>query len=252
LQREPAFNVPGIIVGLIAILGAIHFVRAYLLTPDQDQLMLALMAFDPIRYESSILPGYVLPGGFGAEIWTFFTYALIHGSWVHYGVNMIWFLPFGSALARRFGPWRFMGFFVATAVAGAFAHLAAYAGQNAPVVGASAAISGTMAGAMRFAFQPGGPLHFLRSGDDTDYRVPALPLSGVFRDPRVLIFLGVWFGINFLFGATSLSAGTGLGTGAIVAWQAHIGGFVAGLVLFAWFDPAPETPQFDDFDAMRH
>ncbi len=252
MQREPAFNVPAIIVGLIAILGAIHLVRVYLLTPSQDELFVALMMFDPIRYEPSILPGYVLPGGFGAEVWTFFTYSLIHASWFHYGVNMIWFLPFGSAVARRFGPWRFMGFFAVTAVAGAFAHLAAYAGQNAPVVGASAAISGTMAGAMRFAFQPGGPLHFGRSGGDADFRVPALSLGGVLRDPRVLIFLGVWFGINFLFGVTSLPAGTGLGAGEVVAWQAHIGGFVAGLILFSWFDPAPEVPQFDDFDAMRH
>jgi membrane associated rhomboid family serine protease len=241
LQREPAFNVPAVIVGLIAILAAIHFVRVYLLTPSQDELMLGLMVFDPIRYEASLLPGGVLPGGVGAEVWTFFTYALLHGSWIHFGVNAIWLLPFGSAVARRFGPWRFMAFFAVTAAAGAVAHLIAYAGQNAPVVGASAAISGTMAGAMRFAFQPGGPLNFMRSGDDSDYRVPAIPLTGVLRDPRVLIFLGVWFGINFLFGATSLPVG-GLGGGEVVAWQAHIGGFLAGLFLFSWFDPAHDSP----------
>ncbi len=251
MRREPAFNVPSVIVGLLALLAAIHFVRTVLLTPSQDELMLGLMAFDPLRYETSVLPGGVLPGGFGAEIWTFFTYALIHASWIHYGVNAIWLLPFGSAVARRFGPWRFMAFFVVTAAVGALAHLIAYVGQNAPVVGASAAISGTMAGAMRFAFQPGGPLHFLRAGDDTDYRVPAIPLVGVLRDPRVLLFVGVWFGINILFGATSLPI-DGLGGGEVVAWQAHIGGFLAGLFLFSWFDPVPDYPQLDDFDAARH
>ncbi len=239
------------ILGLLALLAAIHFVRTYLLTPSQDELMLGLMAFDPIRYEASILPGGVLPGGVGAEVWTFFTYALIHGSWIHFGVNAIWLLPFGTAVARRFGPWRFMAFFVVTAAAGALAHLIAYAGLNAPVVGASAAVSGTMGGAMRFAFQPGGPLNFLRTGEDADYRVPAIPLTGVLRDPRVLIFLGVWFGINLLFGATSLSI-AGAGAGEVVAWQAHIGGFLAGLLLFSWFDPPSELPQFDHFDAMRH
>lgn len=239
------------IVGLLALLAAVHFVRTYLLTPIQDNYLLGLLAFDPVRYETTVLPYGGLPGGFGADVWTFFTYALIHGSWLHYGVNAIWLLPFGSAVARRFGPWRFMAFFAVTAAAGAVAHLIAYAGQNAPVVGASAAISGTMAGAMRFAFQPGGPLHFLRTGEDADYRVPAIPLTGVFRDPRVLIFLGVWFGINLLFGATSLSIDGG-GGGAIVAWQAHIGGFVAGLVLFSWFDPPADSSRFDEFDAMRH
>ncbi|HZD90326.1 MAG TPA: rhomboid family intramembrane serine protease [Pseudolabrys sp.] len=246
MKREPAFNVPSVIIGLLAILAAIHFVRTALLTPGQNEMMLALMAFDPIRYEASLLPGGVLPGGLPAEIWTFFTYSLIHASWIHYSVNAIWLLPFGSAVARRFGPWRFMAFFVVTAVAGALAHLMAYAGQNAPVVGASAAISGTMAGAMRFAFQPGGPLHFLRTGEDADYNVPALPLTGVLRDPRVLLFLAVWFGINLVFGTTSLSMGTGLEPGQTIAWQAHIGGFVAGLLLFTWFDPAPQPAQGND------
>ena len=69
------------------------------------------------------------------------------------------------------------------------------------MIGASAAISGTMAAAMRFAFQRGGPLGFRRSGDDSAYRVPAIPLIVVLRDPRVLAFLVVWFGINMLFGA---------------------------------------------------
>jgi membrane associated rhomboid family serine protease len=251
LRREPAFNVPSIIVGLIALLAVIHLVRTELLTPFQDNYLLGLFAFDPVRYESTVLPFAGLPGGFGAQVWTFFTYALIHGSWLHFGVNAIWLLPFGSAVARRFGTWRFIAFFAVTAAAGAVAHFIAYAGVNAPVIGASAAISGTMAGAMRFAFQPGGPLHFLRTGEDADYRVPAIPLTGVFRDPRVLMFLGVWFGINLLFGATSLSIGAN-GAHEIVAWQAHIGGFVAGLLLFSWFDPPVDSRQFGGFDAMRH
>ncbi|HEU5019841.1 MAG TPA: rhomboid family intramembrane serine protease [Pseudolabrys sp.] len=238
MNREPAFNVPPVIVGLLAVLAAIHLVRTMLLTPAQDDMMLGLLVFDPLRYESGLLPGGALPGGFGAEVWTFFTYALIHASWMHYGVNAIWLLPFGSALARRFGPWRFLAFFAVTAALGAFAHLVAYAGENAPVIGASAAISGTMAGAMRFVFQPGGPLSFFRTGEDGDFQVPAIPLLGVLRDARVLLFLIVWFGINMLFGASSMPM-MGLSPGETVAWQAHIGGFLGGLLIFSWFDPAP-------------
>jgi len=66
--------------------------------------------------------------------------------------------------------------------------------------------------------------------------VPALPLSGVLRDPRVLAFVVVWFGVNFIFGAGSLPI---VGEDAPVAWEAHIGGFLAGLLLFSLFDPAP-------------
>jgi membrane associated rhomboid family serine protease len=104
-----------------------------------------------------------------------------------------------------------------------------------------------MAAAMRFAFQRRGPLGILRSGDEEAYHVPALPLSGVLRDGRVLLFLAVWFGINIIFGVGTFPSLTG---GESVAWQAHIGGFLAGLLLFAWFDPARKLPQYDDPAAM--
>jgi membrane associated rhomboid family serine protease len=207
VKREPLFNIPPVIVALLAVLALVHAVRVYALSAEEDQLLLYTFAFNPLRYGLSLLPGDALPGGAGAEIWTFVTYALLHASWTHLAVNAIWFLPFGSALARRFGALRFLIFFAVTAAAGALAHLFAYGGQDAPVIGASAAISGTMAAAMRFAFQRGGPLSFLRTGSDADFRVPALPLSRVLREPAVLVFLVVWFGINLVFGVSSLPLG---------------------------------------------
>jgi membrane associated rhomboid family serine protease len=63
------------------------------------------------------------------------------------------------------------------------------------------------------------------------------------------VFLVVWFAINLVFGMSSLSLG---GAGEVVAWQAHIGGFLAGLLLFSWFDPPPPEPYADDFGAMPH
>jgi len=235
VQREPVFNVPGVILALIGSFFLIHIVREELLS-DIDRTYFDLMfAFIPARYDSAAVLGDVLPGGFLAEIWTFFTYAFIHGNWTHLIVNCIWLLPFGSAVARRFGTSRFLGFFAVTAAAGALAHLLGHGNEDSAVVGASAAISGTMAGAMRFAFQRGGPLGFWGERDEAAYQVPALPLAGVVREPRVMIFLIVWFGINLLFGMVSLPIG---GNDQPVAWEAHIGGFVAGLVLFSLFDPA--------------
>ena len=69
---------------------------------------LLTFAFIPSRYDTSVVLGGVLPGGFGAQLWTFVTYALIHADWTHYGVNAVWLLPFGSAVARRFGALRFL------------------------------------------------------------------------------------------------------------------------------------------------
>jgi membrane associated rhomboid family serine protease len=248
VKREPLFNIPPVIVAVLAVLALVHAVRTYVLTSDQDMEFLLTFAFIPSRYDASAVLGGVLPGGFGAELWTFVTYAVIHADWMHYGVNAVWLLPFGSAVARRFGPVRFLLFFAVTAAAGAAVFLATHAGEEVPVIGASAAISGTMAAAMRFAFQRGGPLSFRRNGDATDYRVPAIPLSGVLRDPRVLAFLVVWFGINILFGLSSLPM-PGVGANQVVAWEAHLGGFLAGLLLFSWFDPAPQTPRADDIGA---
>jgi membrane associated rhomboid family serine protease len=249
LHREPIFNVPRVVIAILAVLVVIHLLRDYVLSEEQDVQLLLTFAFIPARYDGSVLlQGW--PGGVAGDVWTFVTYAFIHANWMHLGVNAIWFLPFGSAVARRFGAWRFMAFFAVTAAAGAALHLATHNGEQYPMIGASAAISGTMAAAMRFAFQRGGPIGMLRGDDEDAYRVPALPLSGVFRDTRVLLFVLVWFGINILFGAGSFPALTG---GESVAWQAHVGGFLAGLFLFSWFDPIQSRfDEAQDWDAMRH
>ncbi len=105
------------------------------------------------------------------------------------------------------------------------------------MIGASAAVSGTMAGAMRFVFQRRAPLGILGGDGPESYRVPAAPLTSMLRDPRILLFLGVWFGVNILFGVGAIEMPGVQGT---VAWEAHIGGFLAGLFGFGLFDP-PHT-----------
>lgn len=230
---EPIFNVPGVVALTLLVLVGIHAVRDFVLTPSLDNEVLWLFAFMPLRYESSVL-GNAYPGGLAADVWTFVTYALLHGSWTHVGLNGVWLLAFGTPIARRFGAVRFLLFFAVTAAGGALAHLAVYAGSPVPMVGASAAISGFMAAAIRFAFQRGGPLRLIGSHQDEAYRVPAPPLLTVLREPRALVFLAAWFGLNLLFGLGSFGVD---GAEQSVAWEAHVGGFLAGLIGFAAFDP---------------
>ncbi|MFN3349883.1 rhomboid family intramembrane serine protease [Pseudorhodoplanes sp.] len=237
--REPIFNIPGVIVATLAVLVAVHLVRG-LLSQNADIEVLLLFAFIPARYDANMLGNMAWPGGLGADMWTFVSYALLHGDWMHLLFNAVWLLAFGTPLARRLGTLRFLAFCGVTAAAGAVAHLVTHFGQLAPMIGASAAISGTMSGAMRFAFQRGGPLGF--GGAYDSYRVPALSLIDSFRDPRVLAFLAVWFGLNLVFGLGSVSI---TGNEQPIAWQAHVGGFVAGLVLFSWFDPVGPR-RYDD------
>jgi membrane associated rhomboid family serine protease len=235
---EPVFNVPRVITAILALLIGIHALREFVLSDNENIEFLLLFAFIPVRYDASVLAMGSMPGGLGAEAWTFVTYALIHGDWIHLSVNGVWLLAFGSPIARRFGAARFLVFFVVTAAAGAIAHLFTHVGDLQPMIGASAAISGCMAAAMRFVFQRGGPLHLLRESDADAYRVPALPLVTALRDRRILVFLIAWFAINALFAFTAAPI---IGTGQVVAWQAHIGGFLAGLIAFAAFDPVPKA-----------
>jgi membrane associated rhomboid family serine protease len=228
------FNIPAVVVATIAVIGVVHLVRTGLLDPRTDMQFLLLFSFIPARYDSAQLAQGLVPGGWGADIWTFVTYALIHGDATHLGFNAVWLLAFGSAVARRFRVLRFLAFFAITAAAGAGAHLLTHAGEFWPMVGASAAISGCMAAAIRFVFQSGGPLGLLRGDRDASYRRPAAPLLVTLRDGRVLVFLVVWFALNLLFGLGSLSLGSGQEG---IAWEAHIGGLLAGLLLFPLFDP---------------
>jgi membrane associated rhomboid family serine protease len=233
--REPILNVPAVVVVLLALLGLVHGALAFLLTTEQVNYLLLMFAFIPARYSAAALSGVTLPGGSAADLWTFVTYALIHADLSHLIFNAVWFLAFGTPVARRFGTARFLAFLAVTASAGAAVHLATHFGEKQLMVGASAAISGTMAAAMRFAFVRGGPLGLFGNREDA-YRVPAVPLMAGLRDPRVLAFLLVWFGVNILFGLGSFAMP---GAQQVVAWQAHIGGFLVGLLAFAAFDPVP-------------
>jgi membrane associated rhomboid family serine protease len=240
---EPIFNVPFIVIVTVAVLVLVHVARMFLLTDEQDVSFLLTFAFIPARYGGDAAATGTFPGGSGADLWTFFSYAFIHADVMHLGLNLAWLVPFGSALARRFGAWRYVVFMLVTAAFGALAHLVTHFGALEPMIGASAAISGAMAGAMRFVFQHGGPLALLRNDAADAYRVPAASLATTLRDPRFLLFLIVWLGLNALFGIGTISFGGE--EGQVIAWQAHVGGFFAGLLLFSVFDPVASRDESD-------
>jgi membrane associated rhomboid family serine protease len=232
---EPLFNVPGVVLAILGICALVLAGQTYLLMDDRS--FVSCFGFVPARYNGAALPAWMCPSGSGAEMWSFVTYAFLHGDATHLAMNAVWFLPFGSAVARRFGSFRTLGFFAATASGAALMHLATHWGESIPMVGASGAVSGFMAGAIRFAFQHGGPLAVFRPGEPAAYLVPAAPLSSALRDPRILVFLAVWFGVNILAGLAGI--GSPGDEDQSIAWEAHIGGFLAGLLLFPLFDPVP-------------
>ncbi len=233
--REPLFMLPGALTAYVVLLAVIHL--RVLLPLNLENWTIDVFGFIPRRYDSTLL-AIDFPGGEGAKVWTFVTYSLLHANLSHIGFNVLWLLPFGSALARRFGAVRFFVFMAVTAAAGALAHLVTHEHAVAPMIGASASVSGTMAAAIRFAFVRGSFLSFSRGDAEAAAKVPAQSLWRALRDRRVVFFLAVWFGINIIFGVGSIAIGA---DGGSIAWQAHIGGFLAGLLLFSLFDPVPRA-----------
>jgi membrane associated rhomboid family serine protease len=232
---QPIFNVPPVILWLCGIMIVIHGLRS-LLDESTDLSVLLWFAFIPARYDIGLANSLEFPGGVGAGIWTFVTYSLLHAEILHIAVNLVWLLAFGSAVAWRFGAWRFLLFFAASAAAGAGAFLFTHFGDVSPLIGSSGAISGAMAAACRFVFAEVGPLGVLDGRDRAAYLVPAVSLREALRNKRVVTFLAVWFVLNLLFGLNALTENF---TNATVAWEAHLGGFFAGLLLFPLFDPVP-------------
>jgi membrane associated rhomboid family serine protease len=230
---EPILNVPRGVSAAAALMAGIQLVRG-LLPDDVDLTVLLALAFIPARYSGAAAE---LPGGYLTCVTSFFTYMVVHAGWVHLVVNVLWMLAFGSAVARRVGDRKFLIFSVLCGVAGAATHLACHFGEMAPVVGASAAISGQMAGALRFIFRAQPP----QAGRAPDLlSAPLMPLRETVRDPRVLVFLALWVAINAYFG---LSAVRIAGQEGGIAWEAHIGGFLCGLLTFGMFDTESRAPE---------
>lgn len=231
-EHQPILNLPPVIVMCLAVLVGIHLGRTLLLSADADFDLLIRFAFIPQRVVDPVAFGAIAPGGPGAALWSFVTYAFLHADWTHVIFNGLWLAAFGAPLAWRFGTRRFLLFSLVGAVAGAVLFLLVNSHAGYPMIGASAAVSAQMAGASRFVFSAGGPLAGLRG--PAVFSRPAAPLAVVLRDRKVITFLGIWFGLNIVFGLIGMGVGAG---SQVIAWEAHIGGFLAGLLTFSLFDP---------------
>ena len=148
---------------------------------------------------------------------TILTCIFLHGGWMHFLGNM-WFLYiFGDNVEDRFGHLGYALFYLACGVLASMTHLVTNLGSTVPTIGASGAIAGVM-GAY-FLLYP---------------RAKVLTVVPIFFFLEMIVlpaplFLGVWFLIQFFQGAFAITSMQSTG----VAWWAHIGGFLAGLIL-AW------------------
>jgi membrane associated rhomboid family serine protease len=147
---------------------------------------------------------------------TLLTSMFLHGGWMHLGGNMLYLWIFGDNLERAMGTARFLIFYLICGIIAGLAHIAFSGGSVVPSIGASGAISGVLGGYL---------LLFPRN------RVRVLTRGGIASVPAIVV-LGFWIVIQ-LFSQIGSIAQTSDGGG--VAYMAHIGGFVAGLVLVKLF-----------------
>ena len=174
-------------------------------------------------YQFGLVPRALLSFGYWQEagvlmgLAPLFTSMFLHGGWMHFLGNMLYLWVFGDNVEDWLGALRFLLFYLVCGLLAALLQIAVHPGSPIPMIGASGAISGVLA-AYLVLFPGARVLTF----------VPILFFFYLVRLPA-LIFLGLWFLLQFFNGAVSLTAGD-LSMGG-TAWWAHIGGFVAGLVL---------------------
>ncbi len=235
--HQKAFDVPGIILLLVLVFAGIQAWRDFLMTPAENYRFLLKYAFLPLRYS---LPPDVsmssLPGGMAAALLGPFTHMFLHAGWLHLLANALWMTAFGAPVARRTGALGFVMLMLVSAAGGALVYLAMHWGEPALLIGASGGVSGLMGAAIRLIYADGSSLaEGLRRDLAT---VRPLTVLQTFLLPRPRAFILIWMGINLLFGVLGFGSGGRMNT---IAWEAHMGGFLFGLVFFSLFDRPREA-----------
>jgi membrane associated rhomboid family serine protease len=181
------------------------------LSRPQGALESFIMAWGVVPREYSA--GHDLAPLIPLPFWTtLFTSMFLHGGWAHLGGNMLYLWIFGDNIEKVLGGIRYLVFYLACGVAAAFAHIMSAPHSAVPTVGASGAISGVLGAYI---------LLFPRNN------VRVISRGGIIAVPA-FVMLGLWILIQFVSGVGAI-ARTEQTTG--VAYMAHIGGFVAGMIL---------------------
>ena len=206
----PFFNAPTVVVSLTLILGAAHLVRLFLPEAGEGWLFY-WFALIPERL-ALMMEGAGHPASYGvfSLLGASLGHVFLHVDWVHVIMNAAMLLAVGAPVARRLGGMGFLTVFFAAAVAGAALFFFLRAPDSAPAIGASGGVSGVMAGALMIMADPRATW-------------PVLLSSNFLKTSAAFLIINLILAV----------AGPGiLGTG--IAWDAHVGGYIAGALVMAW------------------
>ncbi len=231
-ERQPAILLPGVITLLLGVLLAVHLARTFVLNESGDVELLYWFGFIPLR---GMLP-QEFSGGWIPLLWTPLSHAFLHAGWEHLLINCAWLAIFGTPVARRYGAIPTLILFGASAVAGAVFFAATTLPQLQLLVGASGGIAGLTGAACRFIFQPVIVARDPETGAARVLGRRMATLGDLARNQRAAFFIGIWLVLNAAVPFLPMLFGQSVG----IAWQAHLGGFLAGLFLVPLFERRPK------------
>lgn len=189
-------------------------------------------ALAPREFEVFVREWGLVPAQF--SVVAVLTSMFMHGGWMHVIGNLLYLWIFGDNVEDRMGHGRFLVFYLLCGVAAAMLQVAVNPASQVPMVGASGAIAGVL-GAYLVMFPRSRILTL----------VPIFVFVQIIEVPA-LLFLGLWFLLQLLSGVGTLGQSADVGG---VAFWAHAGGFVAGLVA-VWVFRRPERQRVEWWDRM--
>jgi membrane associated rhomboid family serine protease len=217
-DTTPTRNYPAVNTAIIGINAVVYLIQ--LMQGHEINRFIYIYGLVPARYSIPQIADYFTTG---QQVFSFFSFIFLHGSFWHLLGNMWSLYIFGDNVEDRLGPIRYALFYLLCGIASGLSHLILNLHSKVPTIGASGAIAGVM-GAY-FILHP---------------RSKILTLIPIFFIPYFInipayIFLGLWFLLQFINAAGSRGSAGG------IAWWAHIGGFVFGIVFLKLFTALPDT-----------
>jgi len=216
-DTTPTHNYPVVNTTIIGINVVVYFIQ--ILQGAEINRFIYIYGLVPARYSLPQIAEYFTTG---QQLFSLISFMFLHGGFWHILGNMWSLYIFGDNVEDRLGPIRYALFYLLCGISSGLSHLILNLNSNLPTIGASGAIAGVM-GAY-FLLHP---------------RSKILTLIPIFFIPYFInipafIFLGLWFLLQFINAAGSQGAVSG------IAWWAHIGGFIFGMLFLKLFSTLPD------------
>ena len=222
-RTTPVVNIVLVVVNVLMFFWELQLQAAGRLEP-----VLLHVAFVPARF-------WYLPGALIPNVITMFVSMFLHGGWLHLGGNMLYLWIFGDNVEDRLGHARYLFFYLVCGLLATLAHAVMSPESRMPSIGASGAIAGVL-----------GAYIVLYPKQRVTTLIPIFIFITIREIPAVFL-LGFWIVMQLFFGAASMSGN--LQSAGGVAYFAHIGGFIAGMVLvmlMGGLRRAPRPVYYDD------